>query len=539
MTLARTSAVVLLVLVAAATQEALGSSGAAATDPVEGFGCSRPVDYGTARFGSASHVVDHPLLPLAPGTQRVFEGRSSATGAALPHRVTFTVTGLTKDVDGVRSAVVWDVDESDGALAETELAVFAQDEAGNVWNVGEYPEEYPGGVFRGAPSTWFAGVGDAEPGVHMLKQPAVGTPEYLQGWVPSIEFLDCAKIVRSGASVCVPAGCFRDVLVIHERSPLDPDGGIQVKYHAPGRGIVQIGALDDPEGETLVLTKFRRLTATELQAANREAHILDQRGMQCSDVYAKTTPVAGPDDGDYGPYSCPAPPASSTVTTPAPFSLPAPAGAPPAAPAAPPASAAPPGPAYRRWVDHPLLPLESVRSMRYEGTVGGARVRVERRVRGRRVRVAGVLATAIDVEQRAGGKLVERSTDFYAQDRKGDVWSLGRRVDELAGGRVTGHQGQWIAGRKRARRGLVMPAFPRAGQTFRRTRAPGVSQERSTVVALSVAVTARAGRFDGCLRTRDTERRRGSVSEHRLYCPDVGLVRERLGDGVVELVGFR
>ena len=535
--LARPAAVsaVLLVLAVAGTQQASGQGGTATADPVDRFGCSRPVAYGAGRFGSTSHAVDHPLLPLAPGTQRVFEGRSSATGSPLPHRVTFTVTSLTKEVDGVRSAVVWDVDESDGALAETELAMFAQDSAGNVWNVGEYPEEYPGGVFRGAPSAWFGGVGDAEPGIHMLKQPTVGSTEYLQGWVPSIEFLDCAKVVRSGASVCVPAGCFQNVLVIHERSPLDPDGGIQVKYHAPGRGIVQIGALDDPEGETLVLTKYRQLSASELQAANREAHILDQRGLQCSAIYAQTTPVEGPDDGDYGPYTCPAPPASSTVTTPAPFSV-APAGAPPPAAPEPPRPA---GPGYRRWVDHPMFPLRRVRTMVYEGTEGDARVRIESHVRGKRVRVAGVPATAVDVEERENGKLVERSTDFYVQDQKGNVWSLGERVDELDDGRVTGHDGQWTAGRENARPGLVMPAAPRVGQSFRNARAPGVAKERSTVLGLSVAVTARAGRFKGCLEIREMDlRRRGAPSERKLYCPDVGLVRERLGDGLVELARY-
>jgi hypothetical protein len=167
-------------------------------------------------------------------------------------------------------------------------------------------------------------------------------------------------------------------------------------------------------------------------------------------------------------------------------------------------------------------------------------VRVESRVRRKRVRVAGVLTTAVDVFKREDGELVERSTDFYAQDRKGNVWSLGRRVDALAKGSATGHGGEWIAGRKGAKRGLVMPAAPRPGQSFRRTRAPGVSQERSTVVALSVAVTARAGRFKGCLRMRDTDRRRrGSPSERKLYCPGVGLVREQRGDGIVELVRFR
>ena len=178
--------------------------------------------------------------------------------------------------------------------------------------------------------------------------------------------------------------------------------------------------------------------------------------------------------------------------------------------------------------------------MLYQGTEGEADVRIESHVRGKRVRVAGVAATAVDVEERENGKLVERSTDFYAQDAKGNVWSLGERVDELEDGRVTGHDGQWTAGRGSASPGLVMPAAPRAGQSFRSMRAPGVGQERSTVLALSVAVTARAGRFKGCLEVRDTDLgRRSSPSERKLYCPDVGLVRERLGDGIVELVRFR
>jgi hypothetical protein len=176
----------LVVCVSAAAREAFGQTEPPAPDPVDEAGCTRLVDYGTAEFGSRSHRVTRQLLPLKPGTQRVFEGRSNVTGAVLPHRVSFTVTSLTKFVDGVRTAVVWDVDESDGELAEAELAVFAQDVNGHVWNLGEYPEEYPDGVFVGAPNTWFAGVGEAEPGIHMPKWPKVGMPEYLQGWVPEI-----------------------------------------------------------------------------------------------------------------------------------------------------------------------------------------------------------------------------------------------------------------------------------------------------------------------------------------------------------------
>jgi hypothetical protein len=521
----------LVVCVLAAAKEALGQTPPPAPDPVEAAGCTRLVDYATASFGDDSHRVTHPLFPLEPGTQRVFEGRSSVTGAPLPHRVSFTVTSLTKLVDGVRTVVVWDVDESDGTVSEAELAVFAEDDEGNVWNLGEYPEEYGDGVFEGAPNTWFAGVGAAEPGIHMPARPAVGLPEYLQGWVPDIEFLDCATIVDSGGELCVPLDCFDDTLVTHERSPLDPAGGIQVKTHAPQVGIFHIGAIDDPEGETLVLAELNTLTREQLREANREGHILDQRGRQCSDVYAQTEPVEGPDGGDYGPFSCPPPappPAIGGATTAAPFSASASAPAQSRRPAR-----------YRAWVNHPLFPLREVRTMIYEGKEGDDTVRVESRVRGKRARIAGVLATAVDVEDRENGELVERSTDYYAQDRRGNVWYLGERVDEISDGKVTGHDGQWIAGRKGARRGLFMPAAPKIGQSFSQTRAPGVSQDRSTVVALDATVTTRAGKFTGCLKTRDTDLRRGSRPERKLYCSKVGLVRERQSDGTVDLVRYR
>ena len=54
----------------------------------------------------------------------------------------FTVTDLTKEINGVRTVVLWDRDINAGKLLEGELALWAQDDDGNVWLLGEYPEEY-------------------------------------------------------------------------------------------------------------------------------------------------------------------------------------------------------------------------------------------------------------------------------------------------------------------------------------------------------------------------------------------------------------
>src|SRR5919108_3807916 len=87
-----------------------------------------------------STLVDNDWLPLQPGRQLVYVGSTFEGGVRVPHRVVFTVTDLTKVIDGVRTVVVWDQDYSAGELVEAELALFAQDDDGNVWHLGQYPE---------------------------------------------------------------------------------------------------------------------------------------------------------------------------------------------------------------------------------------------------------------------------------------------------------------------------------------------------------------------------------------------------------------
>jgi hypothetical protein len=290
--------------------------------------CPRLADYDPTEF-TQSTTIDNRFLPLVPGTQMVLEGRASRTGEPLPHKVIFTATDLVKVIDGVRTLVMWDVDEQDGEVAEAELAFFAQDDDGNVWNLGEYPEEYEDGFFAGAPSTWIAGVGDAEGGVHMLDYPWFGA-FYLQGSVPSIQFLDCAEVVAKHQQVCVPVACYDDVLVTHETSPLDPAGGIQTKAHAPGVGIVEVGAIDDPEGETLVLTAINHLDAAGLDAAREAALTLDVRAYRfASAVYGGTPPLGQPRRPPPPPPLPPVAPVPPLSGTPAPGAaagvLPAPA----------------------------------------------------------------------------------------------------------------------------------------------------------------------------------------------------------------------
>ena len=293
-----TSIAVLLLLLASAVAAGASASRATTSSPAGASGrpdtppCQPVTDFESGNFTHPT-TIDNEFFPLVPGTQFVFEGRANRGGGLLPHQVVFTVTDVTKVINGVTTVVLWDRDFNQGELVEEELAFFAQDDDGTVWNLGEYPEEYDeSGNFAGAPSTWIAGLADAQAGIHMQAEPRRGNGWYLQGFAPDIDFLDCAHVFKMGQATCVPVSCYEDVLVTNEVSPPPAGGGHQRKYHAPGVGIVQIGAVGDKEGETLVLVDLVQLDSVALAAANARALELDSRGYDFGgDVYDQTQPA--------------------------------------------------------------------------------------------------------------------------------------------------------------------------------------------------------------------------------------------------------
>jgi hypothetical protein len=249
--------------------------------------CTRPVALRADRFDHPTKV-NNRWLPLVPGTRFVLEGSVNSGGGSSPHQVIFTVTELTKVLDGIKTRVVLDLDLDEGVLQEAELAFFAQDNDANVWSLGEYPEEYSDGAFTGAPNTWITGLAGAKGGIMMLADPQVGGPRYVQGSAPRIDFLDCGQVFAKSQNICVPADCYTKVLVTDENSPLDPDSGHQRKFYAPGVGNVAITAVDDPQAETLQLTHLVQLSRGALDEANAAALTLDRHGYEVSKVYART-----------------------------------------------------------------------------------------------------------------------------------------------------------------------------------------------------------------------------------------------------------
>jgi hypothetical protein len=289
----RTVSVVIasLVVLALVVSNSGAGSGSGAADerraeppfPTDGNG------FDPANFGADSALVDNTYFPLEPGTQLVYKGSSIDGNRRIRHRVVFTVTDLTKVIAGVRTIVGWDRDFSEGDLVEEELIFFAQDEDGNVWHLGQYPEVYDEGQLDGA-APWLVGyLEGARAGTAMLADPREGIPAYSEGFAPPPYYWDDhARVVKTGRETCVPAGCFDDVLVTEEFEPTKR-GAFQLKFYAPGVGNVRVGwrGPNEDEREVLVLAEIRHLDADAMSEVRDRALAMEARAV----VYGLTSPL--------------------------------------------------------------------------------------------------------------------------------------------------------------------------------------------------------------------------------------------------------
>ncbi len=189
----------------------------------------RPPQIDPANFVSK---VTNPYFPLDPGTTFVYEGQTEG----VPTREVMYVTNETKVILGVTTTVVHVQSLEDGVLIEETFDWFAQDVKDNVWYFGEDTKELDeAGNVISTEGSWEADVNGAQPGIIMLADPKKGK-RYQQENAPDIAE-DMAQVRRLNASVCVPYGCFDNVLVTKEWTPLEK-GVVENKYYAKGVGFI-------------------------------------------------------------------------------------------------------------------------------------------------------------------------------------------------------------------------------------------------------------------------------------------------------------
>ncbi len=200
--------------------------------------------------GNFVSKIDNPYFPLVPGTTFTYRGETEG----VPTRNVTIVTNDTKVILGVTTIVVHDQVYENGVLAEDTFDWYAQDKAGNVWYFGEDTRELDanGNVFS-TEGTWEAGVNGAEPGIVMEAHPKKGD-KYQQEFAADVAE-DMAQVIGFVDSFCVSYGCFNNVLVTKEWTPLEK-GVVENKYYAKDVGVLYSEMVKGGD-ETLELVRVR------------------------------------------------------------------------------------------------------------------------------------------------------------------------------------------------------------------------------------------------------------------------------------------
>jgi hypothetical protein len=237
-------------------------------------------DFQQSNFDENSINIDNKYFPLIPGTRHEYDGSTIEDGKTFLHRVQTTVTGLTKEINGVNAVVLWERDFSDGELEEDELTFFAQDKSGNVWHLGQYSELWESGEFL-AGRTWLVGnPANALAGIMMKADPKPNESDWSEGYAPAPYFwTDRARVRAANEKTTVPTATYDGVLVVEESNQEEPSQ-VQLKYYAPGVGVVRVGwDGTDETKESLVMVRTGKLSPAELTEASNQALELETRAL--------------------------------------------------------------------------------------------------------------------------------------------------------------------------------------------------------------------------------------------------------------------
>jgi hypothetical protein len=197
---------------------------------------------------------------------------------------------------------------------------------------------------------------------------------------------------------------------------------------------------------------------------------------------------------------------------------------------------------FVKGVDNPYFPLKPGTTLVYEGQTEEGTERVEDTVLQETKRVMGVECVVLRDRVWLNGELIEETFDWHAQDKEGSVWYFGENSKELEDGKVVSTAGSWEAGVDGALPGIIMPADPKVGDSYRQEFYPGEAVDMAEVISLdgaglNDAVNTPHGALGGdILVTKDWTPLEPEILEHKYYAPGIGLIGETKVTGPPEKI---
>jgi hypothetical protein len=182
-------------------------------------------------------------------------------------------------------------------------------------------------------------------------------------------------------------------------------------------------------------------------------------------------------------------------------------------------------------IDNKYLPYKPGTRIHFAGVRGKTRQTDDQVVLHRTTRILGVRSRVVRDTVSEHGRAVERTDDWYAQDKQGNVWYMGEDSFELKNGHFVKASDSWRSGVNGAQPGIIMPADPRPGDAYRQEYyPPGKALDEARVLRLSGSLTVPYGSFKHVLITSERSPAEPQT-EHKYYAPGVGEIAERVVKG--------
>jgi hypothetical protein len=184
-------------------------------------------------------------------------------------------------------------------------------------------------------------------------------------------------------------------------------------------------------------------------------------------------------------------------------------------------------------IDNPYWPLKPGTVYHFKGVRGTTPQTDDETVTSQTRNILGVPSTAVRDIVSEHGKPVERTVDYYAQDKYGNVWYMGEDSFETnKQGQMVRASDSWLAGVKGGKPGIIMPGNPKPGEAYRQEYyPPGQALDQARVLSLNGTTTVPyGGKHAGLLVTSERSPLEPQT-EQKYYDPGLGEVMEKVVKG--------
>jgi hypothetical protein len=185
-------------------------------------------------------------------------------------------------------------------------------------------------------------------------------------------------------------------------------------------------------------------------------------------------------------------------------------------------------------IDNPYFPLPVGRTLVYEGIKDGQTMVDTVIVTDQTKVIEGITARAVSDISTHDGALLEKTLDWYAQDKQGNVWYLGEDTTEYLPNGKTDTSGSWMSGVHDAEPGIIMEADPQIPDAYRQEFLVGEAEDTAWVVERGGTVTVPYGKLRNTLVTLEAARIEPGLYDLKIYAPGIGIVLEQSLSGPTE-----